>query len=47
VLFVGGLDLVPMAAMRPGFEVVLLETRHVKAALSVMAVKTDRKIAAA
>jgi transposase len=26
-----------------GFEVVLLETRHVKAALSAMAVKTDRK----
>lgn len=26
-----------------GFKVVLLETRHVKAALSVMAVKTDRK----
>jgi transposase len=26
-----------------GFEVVLLETRHVKAALSPMVVKTDRK----
>ena len=26
-----------------GFEVVLLETRHVKAALSAMVVKTDRK----
>ena len=26
-----------------GFEVVLLETRHVKAALSAMIVKTDRK----
>src|SRR3954468_25073407 len=26
-----------------GFEVVLLETRHVKAALSAMAVKTDRR----
>src|ERR1700677_1157025 len=26
-----------------GFEVVLLETRHVKAALSAMTVKTDRK----
>lgn len=26
-----------------GFSVVLLETRHVKAALSAMAVKTDRK----
>jgi transposase len=26
-----------------GFEVVLLETRHVKAALSAMPVKTDRK----
>src|SRR5215208_1109933 len=28
---------------RAGFEVVLLETRHVKAALSAMIVKTDRK----
>jgi transposase len=28
---------------RAGFETVLLETRHVKAALSAMAVKTDRK----
>ena len=28
---------------RAGFEAVLLETRHVKAALSAMAVKTDRK----
>ena len=28
---------------RAGFEVVLLETRHVKAALSAMVVKTDRK----
>src|SRR3954470_10269926 len=28
---------------RAGFEVVLLETRHVKAALSAMTVKTDRK----
>ena len=26
-----------------GFETVLLETRHVKAALSAMAVKTDRR----
>jgi transposase len=26
-----------------GFEVVLLETRHVKAALSAMVVKTDRR----
>jgi transposase len=29
--------------MRAGFDVVLLETRHVKAALSAMTVKTDRK----
>jgi len=29
--------------MGAGFETVLLETRHVKAALSAMAVKTDRK----
>jgi transposase len=29
--------------MRAGFAVVLLETRHVKAALSAMTVKTDRK----
>jgi transposase len=28
---------------RAGFEIVLLETRHVKAALSAMTVKTDRK----
>jgi transposase len=28
---------------RAGFDIVLLETRHVKAALSVMVVKTDRK----
>jgi transposase len=28
---------------RAGFEAVLLETRHVKAALSAMVVKTDRK----
>jgi len=28
---------------RAGFETVLLETRHVKAALSAMTVKTDRK----
>ena len=27
-----------------GFETVLLETRHVKAALSAMPVKTDRKM---
>jgi len=27
-----------------GFEVVLLETRHVKAALSAMVIKTDRKL---
>ena len=47
MLFVGGLDLVPMAAMRPGFEVVLLETRHVKAAFSAVTVKTDCRIAAA
>ena len=45
--FVGELDLVPLAAMRPGFEVALLETRHVKAALSAMTVKAGRKIAAA
>jgi transposase len=32
---------------RAGFEVVLLETRHVKAALSAMSVKTDRKDARA
>ena len=29
--------------VRAGFDVVLLETRHVKAALSAMPVKTDRK----
>lgn len=29
--------------IKAGFEVVLLETRHVKAALSAMTVKTDRK----
>ena len=29
--------------VQAGFEVVLLETRHVKAALSVMIVKTDRR----
>ena len=29
--------------VRAGFEAVLLETRHVKAALSAMTVKTDRK----
>src|ERR671910_421991 len=29
--------------VQAGFEVVLLETRHVKAALSAMTVKTDRK----
>src|SRR5215467_12896343 len=29
--------------MRAGFQTVLLETRHVKAALSAMTVKTDRK----
>ena len=28
---------------RAGFDTVLLETRHVKAALSAMMVKTDRK----
>jgi transposase len=28
---------------RAGFETVLLETRHMKAALSAMTVKTDRK----
>src|SRR5690606_16775943 len=28
---------------KAGFEVVLLETRHVKAALSAMIIKTDRK----
>ena len=32
-----------LAWRRQGFEVVLLETRHVKAALSAMVVKTDRK----
>ena len=32
---------------KAGFEVVLLETRHVKAALSAMTVKAGRKIAAA
>lgn len=31
------------ALMAGGHEVVLLETRHVKAALSAMTVKTDRK----
>src|SRR5215204_4959398 len=31
------------ALVRAGFEAVLLETRHVKAALSAMIVKTDRK----
>jgi transposase len=31
------------ALMQAGFETVLLETRHVKAALSAMTVKTDRK----
>jgi transposase len=31
------------ALIRAGFEAVLLETRHVKAALSAMVVKTDRK----
>jgi hypothetical protein len=29
--------------MQVGFETVLLETRHVNAALSAMTVKTDRK----
>jgi transposase len=29
--------------VQAGFEVVLLETRHVKAALSAMLVKTDRR----
>ena len=28
---------------KAGFEAVLLETRHVKAALSAMAIKTDRR----
>ena len=28
---------------KAGFEVILLETRHVKAALSAMAIKTDRR----
>jgi transposase len=32
---------------RAGFQTVLLETRHVKAALSAMTVKTDRKDARA
>jgi transposase len=31
------------ALSQAGFETVLLETRHVKAALSAMTVKTDRK----
>ena len=31
------------ALVKAGFEAVLLETRHVKAALSAMIVKTDRK----
>ena len=31
------------ALVKAGFEAVLLETRHVKAALSAMSVKTDRK----
>src|SRR3712207_5825092 len=31
------------ALVRAGFEAILLETRHVKAALSAMVVKTDRK----
>src|ERR671939_1094014 len=33
----------PRRLGRGGFEVLLLETRHVKAALSAMVVKTDRK----
>ena len=32
-----------LTAAAPGFQAVLLETRHVKAALSAMVVKTDRK----
>src|ERR687889_2320506 len=32
-----------VALVKAGFEAVLLETRHVKAALSAMIVKTDRK----
>src|SRR3982751_4390876 len=32
------------ALTQAGFEVVLLETRHVKAALSAMTVKTDRRL---
>ena len=31
---------------RAGFEIVLLETRHVKAALSAMTVKTDARMRA-
>jgi transposase len=31
------------ALTQAGYEVVLLETRHVKAALSAMTVKTDRR----
>jgi hypothetical protein len=31
---------------KAGFDVVLLETRHVKAALAAMTVKTDREAAA-
>ena len=33
----------PRGLTGAGFEAVLLETRHVKAALSAMIVKTDRK----
>src|SRR3954449_8271190 len=33
----------PAALVKAGFEAALLETRHVKAALSAMIVKTDRK----
>lgn len=33
----------PAALVKAGFETVLLETRHVKAALSAMIVKTDRR----
>ena len=38
-----GLEALHAGLKRAGFEAVLLETRHVKAALSAMTVKTDRK----
>ena len=39
-----GIDVsLELSSICAGFETVLLETRHVKAALSAMTVKTDRK----